>query len=1133
MLLLLAFSGLIAPAGTEADTFYKGHPWCERPIISGAARGAAYRYNEQPPHRVTNHRSRSVDALRFLLHQADVGNQPVPSQSKALHYQLQAAFDYHAGSFTNTRQSPFVSVTTSRQHAEGFAQQWASRHQAPPGPFPGEVLVIEVPANYVCDRQQWKSLIAKSGRRVFEPDDPIFQQCLVFQTDNTVEAEWVFVHEIPAEYVQSSYPYPDLGEQFKHGCDGEQDQPPSGKRSKLRGKQANAAQTRASSTSPKPKTVTFGGVTINLDTLYATVLEYLKKQFQAALQAKLEQVQGEFEDTARGYAQDLYQDFLYWLNENVHAEIGSHFPVDSQEFEQEFLAWLNSPGERLRTSIENHLKERSATVAWLINAYQDQASWEIVGGLQGIWSDAKTKLDRFARASEAVVSAPPNTPYADILEKYGFSGPWIDGFKSYEGQFTTFNDRFKIVQAGGIIVGAFQSDVPRDKINSLFQLLELMGRVAEDSRIPIVSFFGEIVRVYGEVAKEMLAKIDGLAAQLRARQGYCLGVGTTADERNDVYRKMFGDHTLICPTRLSPDIYERTEPNDGRIYFWVKDKFVEGQELGGGLQGVRETIALIEAAATVEYPNPEQYRGKEKDVGTIAQVYNTPYQNEEYGNGIPGLRKEAEATIDGIAERLKALEGGIGTVGDKACKLENLYDYLKRETGLEAAGSFADAAPKLKVFYAISYVEKRGGAYSAYSNVWQKLKPLSLIRLSGQVRQADKLSLPCPRCGGATLDFTLDRAGQLTGCEVQTADASGDFVAHLVTNSTDFLVRVSAKAEGKESDALKIDRQVIGVDAVPFVELFSMTLPVLLEDGEVVVPDLAVFDSVGEIKAVLQHAGLTGAFEAASEPPPSKEKEFKVQSQTPAPDTKVKRGTTVTVAIYQKFADEEVVVPNVAALEATQAEGALQQAGLTPEMVAADEPPPDKEKEFTVQSQAPAPDTKVKRGTTVTVAIYQKFDSADEDVVVPNLAVFDSVGEIKAVLQHAGLTGAFAAASEPPPSKEKEFKVQSQAPAPDTKVKRGTTVTVAIYQKFDGADEKRGADEGVVVPNLAVFDSVGEIKAVLQHAGLTPAFVAASEPPPSKEKEFKVQGQTPAPDTKVERGTTVTVAKHIGINSAV
>src|SRR4030095_10807806 len=99
---------------------------------------------------------------------------------------------YHAGSFTNTRQSPFVSVTTSRQHAEGFAQQWASRHQAPPGPFPGEVLVIEVPANYVCDRQQWKSLIAKSGRRVFEPDDPIFQQCLVFQTDNTVEAEWVF-----------------------------------------------------------------------------------------------------------------------------------------------------------------------------------------------------------------------------------------------------------------------------------------------------------------------------------------------------------------------------------------------------------------------------------------------------------------------------------------------------------------------------------------------------------------------------------------------------------------------------------------------------------------------------------------------------------------------------------------------------------------------------------------------------------------------------------------------------------------------------------------------------------------------------------------------------------------------------
>ena len=48
----------LAPARVEALRLYRGHPWCERPVISGAARGSGYTYDSTPPHSVTNHPAR-------------------------------------------------------------------------------------------------------------------------------------------------------------------------------------------------------------------------------------------------------------------------------------------------------------------------------------------------------------------------------------------------------------------------------------------------------------------------------------------------------------------------------------------------------------------------------------------------------------------------------------------------------------------------------------------------------------------------------------------------------------------------------------------------------------------------------------------------------------------------------------------------------------------------------------------------------------------------------------------------------------------------------------------------------------------------------------------------------------------
>ena len=172
---------------------------------------------------------------------------------------------------------------------------------------------------------------------------------------------------------------------------------------------------------------------------------------------------------------------------------------------------------------------------------------------------------------------------------------------------------------------------------------------------------------------------------------------------------------------------------------------------------------------------------------------------------------------------------------------------------------------------------------------------------------------------------------------------------------------------------------------------------------------------------------------------------------------------------------DQARVPDLSAFDnVSEMKAALAHAGLTGAFSAAGKPP-NKEKEFKFAAQSPAADTKVKRGSIVTVSIYQKFegDSADE-VVVPDLSVFDNVSEMKAVLAHAGLIGAFSAKGTPP-SKEKEFKFAAQSPPADTKVKRGSTVSVSVYQKFE-------ADSTEAVPNLIgkTLEQAGPLLAPVQ-----------------------------------------------------
>ena len=295
---------------------------------------------------------------------------------------------------------------------------------------------------------------------------------------------------------------------------------------------------------------------------------------------------------------------------------------------------------------------------------------------------------------------------------------------------------------------------------------------------------------------------------------------------------------------------------------------------------------------------------------------------------------------------------------------------------------------------------------------------------------------------------------------------------------------------------------------------------------EVFVPDLSAM-SPGEMEAALTHAGLKRALIAAKEKPPSNEKEFKFAGQSPAAGTKAKRGDVVAVSMYQKFEDaasDEVTVPDLSVYATTsEMEAVLTHAGLKRSLVAAKDKPPSKEKEFKFAGQSPAAGSTGKRGDVVAVSIYQKFEdavAAADEVIVPDLSGYASTSEIEAVLTHAGLVRTLVAAKEKPPSKEKEFKFAGQLPGAGEKVKRGTAVAVAFYQKFESSD-----NAGNLVPNVIGL-SLDQARSNLEAAGLQLGGLEHGATPPSGDKANLIYEQTPGVGEKLPANKMVSLKQY-------
>lgn len=742
-----------------------------------------------------------------------------------------------------------------------------------------------------------------------------------------------------------------------------------------------------------------GGVAVDLEALYFASCDYLKGQIVVSVEAGAGEIKGKFADTAWGAADAAYKEFLAWVRPVAARELG--LDPASPGFDVALRTWLTDPGTAVGPLVDTFLAERSPRVAALLDRVQADTSREIAEGLGTLWDDAKDRLERFNRAY-AEIDRDPKTPYADILVNWGLSGPWLEKFQSYEHRFNVFDDRTRLLDASRTLYEALSADRHRDRIAGLFSLLETVGGAAERSDVPGVSFFGQVVGLYGQIANELLRKVNALEDLLRRREGWCIGLAThTLEETRSVaFRKQFGEGIQACPVdpkrRLESAIYQQTEPADAdQLYFWLEGegRFAKGRVRGGGMRAVLLARQLVGAGAALGFA---ELAGREDDLATIAAFYDTPYRDATYGDGLPGVRSEAVTTIEGIARRLDELERAVPE-GGGTCGRDGLRNYLRAICEIDAERyPRGEEEPRVRLAdsFALGVVaalnpkalasQRSVGVVDRYRKAWACLRPLSLLRIDGAVRQKGALGAACLRCAGAKLTVRVQAGVELPGCGAREADERGRFGLWIATRTSGLAVTLSVEVEGRRSDTVVVDARSAPLEPFPFgAREESVVVPVALEgpggEGEeeraeapaaepLRVPDLSGMnlDQAGD---AVRARGLVLAVGKGTLPAPTPHLASRVGAQSPPAGSAARRGDRVEVTLYATTTVREYEVPQLVGLTELDALARLREARLGGE-VDRSAAPSGSGQPGRVWAQLPLAGTLVGYGTTVLIRVW-------------------------------------------------------------------------------------------------------------------------------------------------------------------
>ena len=242
-------------------------------------------------------------------------------------------------------------------------------------------------------------------------------------------------------------------------------------------------------------------------------------------------------------------------------------------------------------------------------------------------------------------------------------------------------------------------------------------------------------------------------------------------------------------------------------------------------------------------------------------------------------------------------------------------------------------------------------------------------------------------------------------------------------------VDATAKKQGMSGKR----RALIAVAAVLVVAVIAglsyFLLSSGLSGGSVEVPDLAG-KTLEEATASIEEVGFElGTVEYQNS---DTVESGKVISQTPRAGTHQEKGTKVTLVVSQGV--EQVEVPDLSNMTATEARSALQAAGLKYDAGTAEHS--DTVDENHVLRQNPAAGQKVAKGSTVTYYL----SAGAEKVSVPDV-VGQLEGEATTTLQNAGFT---VMVDYQPSSAVAEGCVISQTPGANEKAKRKSAVALIV-----------------------------------------------------------------------------------------
>jgi eukaryotic-like serine/threonine-protein kinase len=158
----------------------------------------------------------------------------------------------------------------------------------------------------------------------------------------------------------------------------------------------------------------------------------------------------------------------------------------------------------------------------------------------------------------------------------------------------------------------------------------------------------------------------------------------------------------------------------------------------------------------------------------------------------------------------------------------------------------------------------------------------------------------------------------------------------------------------------------------------------------------------------------------------------KVAQQNPEAGLKVKKGSTISIQLGK--APDKVNVPGVVNDDQDDARRTLEGSGFKVQIELVDSP----KDEGTVLSQNPAANSKVDKGTMVTLRV-----SKGNQLEMPDLIGLDQ-RDAEQKLRALGWNGSFNVQKEPSTDPSKRDKVLTQQPAKGTAILRGTAVNVTV-----------------------------------------------------------------------------------------